>query len=130
MKQVEVRQGLLLVVRNGSNELVMRANEAEDLSFWADRISDAVRENGKRRIRMMEARAANGEVCGFGQRSYYLVVLLCTFFEATGGFVTLYSCSYCTSLKPRVVYALFMVSLYLFEAIGGQRCIRCIIVPV
>lgn len=69
MKQVEVRQGLLLVVRNGSNELVMRANEAEDLSFWADRISDAVRESGKRRIRMMEARAANGEVCSCCRQS-------------------------------------------------------------
>lgn len=59
---METRPGLLLVIRNGSGELVGKAETEEDLQRWMDAVSAATAENGRRRAKIMEERTARGEV--------------------------------------------------------------------
>lgn len=60
--QVEPHSGLLLVIRNGSGELVVKAENKEELQRWTDALGWTIAENGKRRAKIMEDRAARGEV--------------------------------------------------------------------
>lgn len=60
--QVEARPGLLVVIRNGSDEMVCKADTEADVALWVDAITAAIKENARRREAAMEARAARGEV--------------------------------------------------------------------
>lgn len=60
--QVEVRRSLLLVIRNGSDEMVCKADKEEDVGRFLSAINGAIGENKRKRQDIMEARAARGEV--------------------------------------------------------------------
>lgn len=59
---MEARPGLLVVTRNGSDEMVCKADTESDVTLWVDAISAAIKENARKREMVMEARAARGEV--------------------------------------------------------------------
>lgn len=61
---MEARPGLLVVIRNGSDEMVLKADTEADISRWVDAIAAAIKENARKREMVMEARATRGEVCG------------------------------------------------------------------
>lgn len=76
-QQVEVRQGLLLVVRNGTEELVCRAAEEGDLTFWEDAIKKAVKDNTRKRAAMMDkARGDVSRIVSFVNSCFLLVFFL------------------------------------------------------
>ena len=60
--QVEPHSDLILVIRNGSGELVVKAENKAELQRWEEALGSAVAENSKRRAKIMEDRAARGEV--------------------------------------------------------------------
>lgn len=57
-----------MVIRNGSDEMVCKADTESDVTLWVDAITAAIKENARRREMVMEARAARGEVCRQGRR--------------------------------------------------------------
>ncbi|CAN0206816.1 unnamed protein product, partial [Ectocarpus sp. 6 AP-2014] len=59
--QVEVRQGLLVVIRNDSDTMVCMADKEADVTRWVDAINGAIKENAHKRQLVIEARAARGE---------------------------------------------------------------------
>ena len=57
-----------MAIRNGSDEMVCKADTESDVTLWVDAITAAIKENARRREMVMEARAARGEVCRQGRR--------------------------------------------------------------
>lgn len=60
---MEVRESLLLIVRNGTDELVCRAANQEELNVWTKAVGKAIKCNLQKRAQAMETtRVAGGEV--------------------------------------------------------------------
>lgn len=59
---MEVRPGLLVVIRNDSDTMVCMADKEADVTRWVDAIIGAIKENAHKRQLVIEARAARGEV--------------------------------------------------------------------
>ncbi|CAM9324323.1 unnamed protein product, partial [Ectocarpus sp. 13 AM-2016] len=59
--RVEVRPGLLVVIRNDSDTMVCMADKEADVTRWVDAINGAIKENAHKRQLIIEARAARGE---------------------------------------------------------------------